>query len=427
MSREQDRGNVSVQAEEEKEDSHSSLLEKGGAAPSPQARLPRNEGLPVFWAFVVLLATALIVTGFNWAGRVPPAQLQIFSNIAMLAVAAKGFFALGQPSALSTTRLSSTLGNLTVPVLAFYMNINVFGYVIRWDHLPADLWGWHTGWIICAGVQVLFLSGFAQYVLHQMLRLAKAVGHQVKNAASALADKVKLCDKGVLLIFLTGTVLWGVYLGSQIFSRGAQAVFSDVKTLWGSVLLLLVWTIVGVLLYVVPAVCKKSKWTIFGMDGKGIVIAIGVAAAVMAVVLVFSLLALLGGMKVVLTVLVALAVLAALICATVKYSVEKSLQLSGLGKGGMNGGAPDHDTPGQGVPDQSCSGRNCPSVCRKPNPKDVLVTILAYIVIPLTLVCVMAVLSDEIRKMLTTGDYTWQQLMDAIAGLLQFAGNGSQT
>lgn len=46
---------------------------------------------PVLRAFVVLLASALIAAGFDWFGSILPAQIVIFSNIAMLAVATSGF------------------------------------------------------------------------------------------------------------------------------------------------------------------------------------------------------------------------------------------------------------------------------------------------------------------------------------------------
>lgn len=458
MSSEWEDGSASAQ---KKYGSTASAEPNGNAPPSPTKRT-ENDGLPVFWAFVVLLAAALVITGFNWARRMPPAQIEIFSNIAMFAVAAKGFFALGQPSTLSNRRLSSTLGNLTVSALAFFMNIKVFERAVRWDHLLDDLWNWHIGWIICAAAQVLFLSGFAQYVLQLVLRFSEVADRQMKRAASAFVNAIKQSDKGVLLIFLTGAALWGTYLGSQISGRGVQAAFSDVKILWGSVLLLLIWTMVGILLYVAPAIYKKSKWTIFGMDGKRIVIAIGIAAAVVSVVLIFALLALLGGVRTVLTVLVALVVLAGLICAAVKYSIKKSFRLDAPRKEDRNGGAPDQDisdqsapyqndlgqsdpdqsdprrnipdssilrqnSPNQSIPDQNNSNRISPTVCRKPNLKDVLITILAYIIIPLILVCVIAVLSDEVRQLLATEDHTWQQLLEVICGLLRYAGNGPQT
>ena len=333
------------------------------------------------------------------------------------------------------------------------MNVNLFGYAVRRDHLLDDLWFGHIGWIICAIAQVLFLSGFAQYVLHQVLRFSGVAGCQMKRAASAFVNAIKLSDKGVLLIFLTGAVFWGTYLGSQISGRGVQAAFSDAKILWGSVLLLLIWTMVGILLYVAPAVCKKSKWTIWGMDGKRIVIAIGIAAAVMLAVLIFALLTLNGGVWAVFTLLAALAVL----CAAVKYCVEKSLRLnvprkeeqsfgvpaqntpdrSALGQNVVGQNTPDQNVPDPGIPhqndpsqstpNQNCSNQTGSTACRKPNLKDVLVTVLAYIVIPLILMCVIAFLSDEVRQLLATEDYTWQQLLDVICKLLQCAGNSPQT
>lgn len=414
------KGSTLVETDEEEK------REPDGNTPPPLAKRAENDGRPVLWAFVVLLAAAIVVTGFSWAGRLLPGQIEIFSNIAMLAVAARGFFALGQPSVLSGRRLSSVLGNLTVSVLAFFMNINVFRHTIPWNRLPDDLWGGHIGWAICAAVQVLFLSGFVQCVCRQALRFLTAAAREGKNAASALRNAVRLSDKGVLLIFLTGGALWGVYLVSQILGRGVQAAFSDANILWGSVLLLLVWAIAGVLLYMFPAICKKSKWTVFGMDGKKIVIAAGIAAGVLAAVLIFALLAMLRGAGVVLTVLAALAVLAGLICAVVRYSVKKIIGQGCPEEGDLNDGGPAEENlngsdPDPSTPRQNTPNRSRPVVCRKPNWKDVLLTALAYIVIPLVLICVMVASSDELRRLLSSGDCTWQRFMDAVGRLLQNA------
>lgn len=302
---------------------------------------------PVLRAFVVLLASALIAAGFDWFGSILPAQIVIFSNIAMLAVATSGFFTLCQASALGTARLSTTLSNLTVSALAFFMNINVFGYAVRRDHLPDDLWGWHTIWIICAGVQALFLSGFAQ-------RVSIAIKNQAPKAAASLAKAFKSCNKGILLIYLSGFAVWSAYLGIQISGRGVQAVISDTQILWGSVLLLLVWVAVGVLLYVVPTVCAKIKQVVAGM------------------------------------------------------------------------GTPKQLALGPGIPKQSSSKQSCPT-SSSPRMEDVLITFLAYIIIPLALVYVIAITSDAVQQVLATEDHSWQQVLDALCQLLQHAESESQT
>lgn len=411
---------------------------------SAQTEQQGEDRLPVCWSFVVLLSTAVVVSLLNWLKKSPPKYVELFSNIAMFAVAAKGFFALGQPSTLSGKRLRNTLGNLTVSALAFFMNISVFGHIIRWEYLPDDLWGWHTGWIICAVIQMLFLSGFAQYVRNQVHIFLTTVKNQLRRIASALIKSVKLCDKGVLLFFLIGTILWATYLGSQIFSRGVQAVFSDVGTLCGSVLLLLVWVLVGILLYITPAICKKSKWAIFGMNGKKIIIAIVSVNALLMLVLIFALLSLLGGVGTVLTVLASLAVLAGLTCAVIKYTTKKIVCRNGSSrkdsdssapdKSGTNQNGPTQNNPSQSNPRQNDSSQNnqgqngpnqdnpgqntpnqsAPATDGNINPWDVAVTILAYIVFPLILICFTAISSSEVRQILATEGFTWRDFIEAL-------------
>lgn len=414
---------------------------------SVQTYQESEDKLPVRWSFVVLLSTASVVALLNWQGIALSKYIELFSNIAMFAVAAKGFFALGQPSTLSGKKLRNTLGNLTVSALAFFMNISVFGHIIRWNHLSDDLWGWHTGWIICAMIQMLFLSGFAQCVRRQVLKLpnlGKTVKNQLKKIFSALVNTVKRHDKGVLLIFLIGTVLWTIYLGSQISGNGVQATFSDVGILCGSILLLLVWTFVGILLYVTPAICQKFKWAIFGMNGKKIIIAIVSVNALLMLVLIFTLLSLMGGVETVLTVLTSLAVLAGLICAVIKYNAGKKIcrndssrenpDSSTPGKSTSNQNNPTQNDPSQSNPGQNDSSQNnpeqndpsqnkserntpnqsTPATDGKINPWDVAITILAYIVIPLILIFLMAIFSSDVRQILASEGFTWRDFIGVL-------------
>lgn len=413
--------------------------EKGN---SVQLGQQREDKLPVRWSFVMLLSTASIVSLFNWQGIELQKDVELFGNIAMFAVAAKGFFSLGQPSILSSKKLRNTLGNLAVSAMAFFMNTNVFGHIIRWDHLQDDLWGWHTGWLICAVIQMLFLSGFAHYVwnqVHKLPNLGKAAKIQLKKVFSILVNLIHRCDKGLLLFILIDTILWAIYIGSKISSTGVQAVFSNMGTLYGSILLPLVWTFVSILLYVTPAIFQKPKWAIGGMDGKKSIIAIVSFNALLMLVLIFTLLSLLGGVGTFLTVLASLTFLAGLGYAIIKYNTREKTRRNGLSRkvpddSALSKSAPDQNAstqsdsiqsnPEQNAPSQNTSGQNTPNqnstaTDGKINPWDVAVIILAYIVIPLIFIYLMAISSSDLSQVLATEDFIWR---DFIGDLLKAIG-----
>lgn len=113
---------------------------------------------PAFAAILIVL----IVGSINILGYVPSNQQNNFenmSNIMLLATALAGFL-LAIPSVKSGGRdLFIFLGNILVSVMAFPMNIIVFGHTIQLDCFWESLWGWHIGWVICAMIQIYVLSG----------------------------------------------------------------------------------------------------------------------------------------------------------------------------------------------------------------------------------------------------------------------------
>lgn len=146
---------------EERENGNSVEPQPGNGSGSSVETSRKCKTSHTLWmSFAVLLSTTVIVAWFNWKRIKFLKYVEFISNVAMVAVAVKAFFSSGEFSMLGGGKLRNTLENLTIPVLAFFMNIGVFGYIIRWDHLLEDLWGWHSWWMFCAVIQILFLSGY---------------------------------------------------------------------------------------------------------------------------------------------------------------------------------------------------------------------------------------------------------------------------
>lgn len=151
-------------------------------------------------------------------------------NAILFLFAVGAFFITGLPSkAEKDSRLWGLLANLAFPLAAFLMNTSVFGLFIRREALLNDLWNWHLGWIICAALQILFLSGLGSGLLTQTLAVLSWGRGVVSSLGAAVSDALTTmsgASNNAKLTVLAGLVTWAVYTGIQIYSMGLSNVFN---------------------------------------------------------------------------------------------------------------------------------------------------------------------------------------------------------
>lgn len=237
-------------------------------------------GILPLTAWVICLVAEII----NMKGSAfPQTQVEILSNIAMLATAIFGFFYLGLPAKLDgSCNLYGVLCNLTVSGVAFVMNVAVYRYSIRWDHLWEDLFCWHICWILCLLIQMLLLTKLGTFFLEKcqgLLSSAKQCGkgalQSVKKAAQSFMSVARSINKDVLVTWCVGLVAWGVYLGIRVYDKGIVLTFSDVSVIGESVWLWLEIIVICGLLRLLPSAFHKSSQIIQAADHKKVLFGIG--------------------------------------------------------------------------------------------------------------------------------------------------------
>ena len=229
-----------------------------------------QNGIPAFLAISVLLAAEII----KISEVVPERQqnnFEIMSNVVMLIVAAVGFLLWGLPSLSgSSCSVGKIFSNIVVSVMAFVMNIDVFESAIRHNYLLEDLWGWHTCWIICILLQILFLTGLGRVICGQIRILINIINNMIKvleNLFSILLDAMKRNQFQILFVVI-GFLFWGVFFGTLCRSKSPADIFSDISFWKSSALLWIFYFMVAFLLYIVPSVFQRVKATIQNTSGK---------------------------------------------------------------------------------------------------------------------------------------------------------------
>lgn len=220
-----------------------------------------KNGIPAFLAALIFL----VVQAVNIWGRVPEqhrVNFEIMSNAFMLIVAVASFFWIGLPSKENREgTIGNMLGNIAVSAIAFPMNIDVFQQTIRWEQFGKDIWNWHLLWIVCGVVQILFLSSLgvrllarAQGILLWGEGVVRCLGGIIKD----ILDEIRTTEKRVKYTVLGGSVLWMLYLRSQIYEKGSIAdVFLDLDFIWRSIQLWIASLIFGLLMSVAPLLFQK--------------------------------------------------------------------------------------------------------------------------------------------------------------------------
>lgn len=232
---------------------------------------------------IVLINTTVSISPSQWN------KFEIMSNALMFVVAVAGFFLRGlSDKAVGTSDIGNILGNVAVSGIAFWMNVTVLGHAIRFEQLWDSLWGWPLGWIILALIQVLFLSELGKKLLALIgafWEWCQSVKGALKGIGSELVNAI-IQNKGIFLIALIGFILWGVYLGIQIYFNGIGMVFAGTDIFELSIWFWVTYSVIFVLLYGILESSKRVKEIIQNLDGKKVlvVLAIMVLAFVVGVI-----------------------------------------------------------------------------------------------------------------------------------------------
>lgn len=365
-----------------------------------------KDGIPAFLAIIAFLLAEVLST-------LRPVSLnyELISNIVMLAIAVGGFFIVGLPSKQRTSNLSCVLSNLFVSIIAFPMNIDVFGHTIHWDNWLADLY-WHFGWIICAVIQILFLTKLGEGLLRQAVALLTWTQDKISafgDSVRSIINLLKRQDKGIVAIMGTTATAYATYLGCRIYFEGIQTVFSDSNTLWAGVCLWIACMGIGCLVYIVPSVCKQSKSAILNLDCKTILVALLTVAGLGVLFYALPLVAGLMG-----TILAALASLVCVVYIAIKLAAKRSRQQASQISSGPN-------SPGKNGQSQSGSAlealtNNAIKSTSSVNPLDLVIALLAFVVIPLVLIFIVTACSGEGSAILENGTAnftTWLSFIEA--------------
>lgn len=221
-----------------------------------------QDGIPTFAAAVTLLIAVILKVWTTAIGRLGYPIDTIF-NIIFVNIAVLGTFLIGLPSKeQNERRLASLLGNLLVPLLAFPMNISIFGHEISWKAPLNDQWSWHICWLVCIVLQILFLTNLgaqminrAQALLILLRRAATAVGREFSTVVKA----IKTHDKGIIAIMTVTTAMWILVLSYKTYRAGTAEVLADIDTLVGSLLVWIACALIGSVVYTAPLIVHKVK------------------------------------------------------------------------------------------------------------------------------------------------------------------------
>ena len=202
-------------------------------------------------------------------------------NAILFLFAVGAFFITGLPSkAEKDSRLWGLLANLAFPLAAFLMNTSAFGLAVRRETLLNDLWNWHLGWIICAALQILFLTDLGSGLLAQtkaILLWGEKVISLLGEAISDTLTAIKNANKSAKLTVFVGMVTWVAYNGIQAYNNGISDVF-DSDFIWTSTWLWLAVIVVCILIHLVKPVCEKTKESVQNGSTTKLWIAIGALA-----------------------------------------------------------------------------------------------------------------------------------------------------
>lgn len=351
-------------------------------------------GVPAFAAVAVLLAATLIEIWMTVAGRLGYHVDTVF-NIVFIGIAVLGGILVGLPTKTqSEWRLAGLLSNLLVSILAFPMNIAVFGHKVNWNVPLENLWGGHIGWLFCIALQILFLSGLGEQLMRWMRRLL-ALLVQATNAvgrgASAVAEAFRTHDHGIITIMTVSTVVWAVFLACKVYRSGTGEVLADADTLVRSLLVWIACVLTGAIVYTAPLIVRRVNEAVRILNPRRVLIAVIVVIAL--TVLSVALPSLLEVAGLLVTLFIVPLCLACLIIGSAIWRVRRNRQL------------------------ETQNIRQAHTI----NPLDLAIVLLAFCVVPLVLLNVVTALSPQGQEILGRGQVDMTSCLDYITACCNVA------
>lgn len=181
-----------------------------------------------------------------------------------------------------------------VSLIAFPMNIDVFGHVIRLEQLRTDLWGWHSLWIACAILEPVILTSLGKQLLSQVKSLltqllgflkwcgsiAAKFGEVISGVVNQGGNLIDKSDSKTLFTIIFGMLLWICWLVTQLSGQDKRAVLADTD-FWGKNLLFwVIYLLVMLLLRLFPLIVTKGKEGIQKAAAKYVLAVIAIAVLV---------------------------------------------------------------------------------------------------------------------------------------------------
>lgn len=242
-----------------------------------------NNGILPLSALLIFITVALIntlemVSSSQWN------KFEMMSNGFMFVVVVVGFFLQGLPNKIvKGDNGRNILSNVAVSLIAFLMNVTIFEHTIQLKQFWNSLWGWSMGWIVVAVIQVLLLSELGKKLLNRIcafLIWCESIIGLVRRTGYVLWDTIRR-NKSMCCIAVVGIILWGAYLGIQVYVSGASAVFTSTDIFEKSVWFWVTYSVICILVYGIGVSLKKFKDIIENLpDKKVLVVLVGLALIV---------------------------------------------------------------------------------------------------------------------------------------------------
>lgn len=253
----------------------------------------RKDGTPALLAVTLFLMTEILrllgVLSQYWE------SFEIICNAMMLGIAI--FFSAQELSSRKNQNSSAhrVIWIVAVSLLAFPMNIDVFGHVVRLEQLLTDLWGWHSLWIACAALQLLILTPLGMQLLTQFklllaqfigfLKWGKGIAVTLGNILSWVANQImaliKESNSKTLSTIVIGIFLWVCWLVIQLSGQNTRAMLADIG-FWGKGFLFWpIYLLIVLLLFLFPFIAKKVKDALLSLNPKHVLAVVVVVAACM--------------------------------------------------------------------------------------------------------------------------------------------------
>jgi len=347
-----------------------------------------RDGVPAFAAAAVLLAAALVEVWMAAVGR-SGYRVDIIFNVVFVGIAVLGSILVGLPARRQNERmLAGLLSNLLVSILAFPMNIAVFGHRINWSAPLEGLWGGHIGWLFCAALQVLILSGLGGQLmnwLRGLLRLGTQVVDIVGRGISEVIGFIRTHDRGIIAIMTVSTASWVVFLAGKIYHAGTGEALGDTDTLVRGLLVWIACVLTGTVVYTAPLFIRSVREAVRASSPRRLLIA--VLAVIALAVLSAVLPSLLEAAGLLMTVLIVPLCMAGLIMAGATWRIRRNRRL------------------------EAQNTRQAHAI----NLWDLAIVLLAFCVAPLALLNVATALSPEGQEILGRGQVDMKTCLDYFA------------